>query len=157
MGWSGERFQHELSKFDKKLRVRLSHNRDCWLIERRATRGSAMALTPKYERGPDAWQRDRDGYVYVMAVRRDLLNHQAILDMRWCDIQARGGAQKYADEMDEADRLKEEKLEADQSWHLQCKSEEVYDKYMIKQGSVVSNFHEKVEGGVNDTRRFAGV
>lgn len=157
MGWSGERFQHELHKFDPKLRVRLSNNRDCWLIERRVARGSAMAITPKYERGPDAWQRDRDGYTYVMAVRRDLLNHQAILDMRWCDIQARGGAQKYADEMDEQDRLKEEKLEADQSKYLQDRSEEVYDKHMIKQGSVVSNFHQKVDFEVNDKRRFANV
>jgi hypothetical protein len=144
MGWSGAYFEKQLKKFDPKLRVRLSHAGDCWLIERRAMRGSACALTPKYERGPDAWKRDKDGYVYVMAVRRDLLNHQAILDMRWCDIQARGGAQKYADEMDEQDRLAEEKLEAEQSWHLQCKSEEVYDKHMIRQGSVVSNFHSKV-------------
>jgi hypothetical protein len=155
MGWSGKYFEHQLHKFDPKLRVRLSHAGDCWLIERRATRGSACALTPRYERGPDAWKRDKDGYVYVMAIRRDLLNHQAFLDMRDCDIQARGGAQKYADMMDEEDRQKELKLEADQSKYLQDRSEEVYDKHMIKQGSVVSNFHPKVE--VNDKRRFTNV
>ena len=157
MGWSGARFAHELKKIDPKLRVRLSHFGDCWLVERKATRGSACAITPKYERGPDAWKRDKDGYVYVMAIRRDLLNHQAFLDMRWCDIQARGGAQKYADEMDEQDRLAEEKLEAEQSKYLQDRSEEVYDKHMIRQGSVVSNFHQKVDFEVNDHRRFTSV
>ena len=114
-------------------------------------RGSACALTPKYERGHDAWERDRQGYVYVCAVRRDLLNHQVFLDLRWTDIQAHGGAQKYADAMDEADRQAEEKLEKEQSDYLQARSEEVYDKHMIRQGSVVSGFH------VNDSRRFTNV
>ena len=65
MGWSGQYFEKQLKKFDPKLRVRLSHAGDCWLIERRCARGSAMALTPKHKRGPDAWQRDKDGYTYV--------------------------------------------------------------------------------------------
>ena len=126
MGWSCIRFEKELKKFDRYLRIRLSHDHQYYLIERKAMRGSACSLTPKYERGYDAWERDRQGYVYVCKVRRDLLNQQVIFNLMDNDIQAHGGSQKYADLMDEQDRLKDEKLEQDQSTHLQNKSEEVF-------------------------------
>ena len=163
MSWSLERFNREVKKFDRLLRARLARNGRDVLVERKCARESKCIPVPKefhnHFRHDDyiCWSQ---GYSRVMKIRRDLLNHWAFLALRHSDIQAHGGADKYADLMDEEDRLKAERLEHSQSEYLQCRGEEIYDKHMIMQGDIVSGFKSKVEGGmefpnVSDKRRFA--
>jgi hypothetical protein len=148
MGWSRDRFQHEIGKFDRLLRVRLNWTGKWWLIERKCQHGSLCLIRPcdldKFPDRYDEYVRDKDGYTFVFKVRRDLLGPLAIAQLREADMWAFGGAERFADHLDELDRQAESQLEEEQSAYLQARSEEIYDEQMIRQGDVVSNFHEKV-------------
>lgn len=146
--WSLETFKKEMKKFDPYLRIRLStSNPSLYIIERKCQHGSACLRKPLERRGWDAWVQDRDGYTEVMRVRRDLLGHQVFLELRAHDMWQYRGAGPVADMLDEQDRERDAKLEQEQSEILQNVGEEAYDRAMIKQGDVVSNFNSGIEGG----------
>jgi len=54
------------------------------------------------------------------------------------------GAGYYADALERQEAEKEAQKEKENSVLLQHCGEEAYDRAMIKQGDVVSNFHQKV-------------
>lgn len=143
MAWSKQRFEHELKKLDRLLRIRLSWDGQWWLIERKCQHSSPMLIKPRNPDKWDEWVRDRDGYTSVFKVRRDLLGPLALEKLREADMWAYGGAGKFADYLDELDAKEDEALEKEQSDYLQARSEEVYDQQMVKQGDIVSGFYQK--------------
>jgi hypothetical protein len=147
MSWTLERLRREMKKFDPLLRVRESKlNPAICLIERKARRESVCVRKPAERRGMDAWICDKDGYVEVMRVRRDLLNHNVFLELRAHDMWETRGAGYFADMLEEQERQAELKKEREQSRVLHALGEEAYDRAMVKQGDVVSNFKSKVGG-----------
>ena len=145
MGWTLPRFVREMQKFDKHLRARMSHSSpDLVLIERRCRRDSVCLRKPLERRGWDAWQRDRDGYTEVMKVRRDLLNHEALLTLRASDMWQYRGAGPFADALEAEERAAQVRQDHADSVQLQAIGEEAYDRAMIAQGDIVSGFHPGV-------------
>lgn len=146
MGWTLERFQRELKKFDPLLRCRLSYYRDNYIIERKISHGSAWGVKPDEKRGHDFWIQAKEGYVHCLRVRRDLLGPLVFNHLMATDVWANGGAERVADQMDEADAQRERNVEQEQSNYLDAKGREVYDKHMWMQGDVVAGFNSKVGG-----------
>jgi hypothetical protein len=147
MGWTLERFMHECKKFDPLLRARVSYaDPSLYIIERKCRRESPCLRKPSERRGWDAWVQDRDGYVEVMRVRRELLGHQVFLELRAHDMWHYRGAGYYADLLEERERQEQARLDREQSDYLQAVGEEAYDRGMIMQGDIVSGFHSKVGG-----------
>lgn len=147
MSWTLERLSREMKKFDPLLRARRSAaNPEIFLIERKARRESVCVRKPLERRGMDAWICDKDGYVEVMKVHKDLLNQQVFLELRAHDMWQTRGAGYFADMLEEQERQAEIKKQQEQSYTLQCLGEEAYDRAMVKQGDIVSNFHSKVGG-----------
>lgn len=147
MSWTLERLTREMKKFDPLLRARRSiHNPAVYLIERKARRESACVRKPLERRGMDAWVCDKDGYVEVMKVHKDLLNQHVFLELRAHDMWQTRGAGYFADMLEEQERQAELKKQQEQSETLQCLGEEAYDRAMVQQGDIVSNFCSKVGG-----------
>lgn len=143
---SPKTFEYEMKKFDNKLRLRLAANGQTWLIERKARHGSPCLIKPLERRGIDNWIRDRDGYVHVARVPRSELSHAVLIELRAHDMWAYRGAGYYADMLEANERAEEEAKQKAQSQLIQDLAGEGYDKQMIKQGDIVSNFTSKVGG-----------
>jgi len=145
MGWTKARFEKEILKFDKHLRVRESFaDPNCYLIERKCRRDSVCLRKPAERRGWDAYTRDRDGYTEVMKVRKDLLTQQVFLNLRANDMWQYRGAGPFADELEAQERAAQVRKDAEDSYYLQTLGEEAYDRAMIRQGDIVSGFHSKL-------------
>lgn len=147
MAWTMQTFQKELKKFDRHLRVRRSVvDPSYYLIERKCRRESACLRKPLERRGIDAWIRDKDGYIEVTRVAPEMLNQQVFLTLRQWDMWTFKHGGIYVDWLEEQERQQEAKLDKEQSDLLQVMGEEAYDRGMVKQGDIVSNFHSKVGG-----------
>lgn len=143
--WTLERFNHEMHKFDPLLRARISKtNPREVIIERKASRETKCVPVPKERRGIDKWISDTQGFVPVTRAYRHQLNHDTLLELRAQDMWEHRGAGYYADKLEQQERDEEAAKAKQESTVLQNLGEEAYDRGMIKQGSVVSNFHEKV-------------
>lgn len=139
MSWTLERFTHEMKKFDPLLRVRLSLvDPAFYLVERKAARESLCRVPPKERRGIDAWVRDRDGFVSVMKVRRDLLNHNVFLELRAHDMWQFKHSGWYADELEKQESREEGLRDSRQSSTLQAKASEAYDALAWREGRRVA-------------------
>lgn len=137
--WSLERFEHELHKFDPLLRVRLSKVQpEFYLVERKAARESKCVVPPKERRGIDAWIRDKDGFVSVMKVRRDLLSHEVFLELRAHDMWQFKHAGWYADKLEEQEARQDASKDRHQSDVLQAKASEAYDQLAWREGRRVA-------------------
>ena len=138
MAWTKARFEHEMKKFDPLLRVRLSSDCMSWFIERKCARESKCLVPPNDRRGIDSFIRDRDGYVYVMRVRRDLLNQQVFLELRAHDMWQYKNSGWYADQL-ESQEAQEEQLKLNrQSSVLEERASDAYDRLAWKEGRRVT-------------------
>lgn len=147
MAWSLPTFTRELKKFDPLLRVRRSQvNPAFYLVERKCSRESPCLRKPLDRRGIDAWVRDRDGYIEVTRVAHDMLNQQVFLALRAWDMWQFKHGGIYVDRLEEQERQEELRQHKEASAVLQARGEEAYDRAMVKQGDIVSNFHSKVGG-----------
>jgi hypothetical protein len=145
--WTIQRFEHEIHKFDPLLRVRVSKlNPAEVIIERKAGRETKCVPTPKERRGIDRWISDSQGFVPVTRAYRHQLNHNTLLELRAQDMWEHRGAGYFADKLETQELYEKVKQEQHESEVLQNCGEEAYDRGMIKQGSVVSNFTSKVGG-----------
>jgi hypothetical protein len=145
--WTLSRFNHEIHKFDPLLRARISKvNPAEVIIERKAGRETKCVPTPKERRGIDRWISDSQGFVPVTKAYRHQLNHDTLLELRAQDMWQYRGAGYFADQLEAQEKFQELMQEQKESAILQDAGEEAYDRGMIKQGSVVSNFASKVGG-----------
>lgn len=152
MAWTLATFERELKKFDKYLRVRKSVTGSHYIIERKCRRESPCLRKPVERRGWDAWIRDRDGYIEVTKLSHEQFNQETFLTLRHWDMWTYKHGGIYVDALEEQERQAEAKLDKEQAEVLLCMGEEAYDRGMVKQGDVVSNFTSKVGGyepGVN--------
>lgn len=123
-----KRFLDDLRSFDPLLRCRWSTALDCYLIERKVTRGKPIApkvyaddetvraLTEVMEMDPDPslrreldhrlrfmaeeYQAARDGYIVLMEVQANCLDTRVFYTLWDGDIQRRGGADKVNAQID---------------------------------------------------------
>jgi len=147
MAWSLSTFTREMKKFDPLLRVRRSQvNPAFYLIERKCRRESPCLRKPLDRRGIDAWVRDRDGYIEVTKVAHDMLNQHVFLALRQWDMWTYKHGGLYVDALEAREREEEAKRDKQDSDLLHTLGEEAYDRGMVKQGDIVSNFHSKVGG-----------
>lgn len=143
MGWTKERFQHEMRKFDPLLRLRLNQSGEFWLVERKASHGSVGLVPPSDKQKRDAFIRNRDGFIHVATVRKDLLGHQVFLNLRAHDAWQFKNGGAFADHLDEIDAMNEAAKDQAQHNRLQDCGAEAYDKLRFLDGGQVSGFHQK--------------
>jgi hypothetical protein len=146
MAWTKSRFEHEMKKFDPLLRLRLSADGMNWLVERKCARESRCLVPPNERRGIDSFIRDRDGYVAVLKVSRDLLNQRVFLELRAHDMWHFRGAGWYADALEAQEAAAEQRLLNSQSTRLESCSSEAYDKIRHAEKRIESGFHSRVDG-----------
>ena len=145
MGWTKERFEHEMRKFDPLLRLRESQTEPgVVFIERKAARESKAVPKPSERHRLDNYRRNAEGHILVMRAKRNELTHNVFLELRAHDMWEYRGAGPYADAFEKQERDNEAAIEKQNSELLHACGEEAYDRAMIKQGDVVSNFHAKV-------------
>lgn len=143
--WTLERFNHEIRKFDPLLRARLSVLAPGEvIIERKAGRETKCVPKPLERRGIDCWISDTQGFVPVTRAYRHQLNHDTLLELRAQDMWEHRGAGYFADQLEAKEQIEEFQKRKHESETFHHCGEEAYDRAMIKQGSVVSNFHQKV-------------
>ena len=143
--WTLERFNHEMQKFDPLLRARLSSIKgDEVIIERKASRETKCVPKPLERRGIDKWISDSQGFVPVTRAYRSQLNHNTLIELRAQDMWEHRGAGYYADKLEAQERDAEAAKQKHESTVFQHCGEEAYDRAMVKQGSVVSDFTPKV-------------
>ncbi len=143
--WSMKTFEKEMTKFDPLLRLRESKTKPgVVFIERKAARETKCVPAPNDRQKIDNYRRNAEGHVLVMQVMRNDLGKHLLLELRAHDMWAFGGAGPYADVMAEQERQEELARDKQASELLQAAGEEGYDRAMIRQGDVVSNFHAKV-------------
>lgn len=139
MSWTVERFTHEMHKFDPLLRVRLSKVQpEFYLVERKATRESLCRVPPKERRGIDAWVRDKDGFVHVMKVRRDLLNQYVFLELRAHDMWQFKHSGWFADQLEAQEAREQEAVDRRQHTILQDQAGEAYEQLAWREGRRVA-------------------
>lgn len=147
MAWTLHTFERELKKFDPYLRVRRSViDPAYYLIERKCRRESACLRKPAERRGIDAWIRDKDGYIEVTRVAHEMLNQQVFLALREWDMWTFKHGGLYVDRLEEQERQEEAKRNKEEQDLLSVMGEEAYDRGMVRQGDIVSNFTSKVGG-----------
>lgn len=143
---SPERFQQEMRKFDKFLRVRKSADGRRWLIERRCARESKCLVSPKDRRKIDTFIAARDGFTPVMSVPHDRLDHQVFLELRAADMWQYRGAGPYADALEAQEQRQEEDQTRQDSNEIQAGAKEMYDKLRFLNGGEAGGFHSKCGG-----------
>lgn len=143
--WTIERFNHEIKKFDPLLRARISTATPGEvIIERKAGRETKCVPKPLERRGIDRWISDTQGFIPVTRAHRHQLNHDTLLELRAQDMWEHRGAGYFADQLEAQEREAERQKAKVESETFQHCGEEAYDRAMIKQGSVVSDFTPKV-------------
>lgn len=143
--WSIETFNKEMQKFDPLLRARVSKlNPSEVIIERKAGRETKCVPKPLERRGIDKWISDTQGFVPVTRAHKNQLNHDTLLELRAQDMWEHRGSGYYADKLEAQERAAEATKTKQESEVFQHCGEEAYDRGMIKQGSVVSDFTPKV-------------
>lgn len=143
--WSKETFLKEMHKFDPLLRLRESKiEPGVVFIERKASRETACVPQPKDRHKIDDYRRNAEGHILLLRARKNELGKHLLLELRAHDMWEHRGAGYYADVLEAQERAEEAQTEKQQSELLQNIGEEAYDRAMIKQGDVVSNFHQKV-------------
>lgn len=146
MAWELERFNKEMKKFDPLLRARISKtDPGVVIIERKARRETKCVPKPLERRGIDRWISDSQGYAPVTKAFKHQLNHNTLIELRAQDMWAYRGAGYFADKLEEQERAEEAKSRKEESDLLQNIGEEAYDRAMIKQGDIVSGFHQKAD------------
>src|SRR5574337_1264612 len=145
--WTLTRFQSEMQKFDSLLRARISKlDPSIVIIERKCRRESLCVPTPNERRGMDKWICDTQGYVQVSKIYRHQMNRLTLLELRAQDMWEYRGAGYFADMLEVQEAAEEERKRKEESDMLHFLGEEAYDRGMIKQGDIVSNFRSKVGG-----------
>lgn len=143
--WSRETFEREMKKFDPLLRLRESKTEPGVIyIERKAARNSTCVPKPKEHHNIDNWRRNSEGHILLLRCRKNELGKHVFLELRAHDMWEYRGAGPYADALAAQEAKEEAEKQKAQSEKLQNASEEAYDRAMIRQGDVVSNFHQKV-------------
>jgi hypothetical protein len=143
--WSKETFLKEMNKFDPLLRLRESKiEPGVVFIERKASRETACVPKPKDRYKIDDYRRNAEGHILLLRARKNELGKHLLLELRAHDMWEYRGAGYYADALEAQEKAEEERKEREQSQFLQNISEEAYDRAMVKQGDIVSNFHQKV-------------
>ena len=143
--WSKQTFEKEMHKFDRLLRLRDSETEPGIVyIERKASRETACVPKPKEFHKRDVYRRNAEGHILLMRARKNELGHHLLVELRAHDMWQFRGAGYYADALERQEAEKEAQKEKENSVLLQHCGEEAYDRAMIKQGDVVSNFHQKV-------------
>lgn len=146
MAWTQERFTHEMRKFDRLLRLRKSSNGREYIIERKVRRESACRVKPNDRRQIDHFIADRDGYIHVMRVPVERLNHDVFLNLRAMDMWQYRGSGPFADALEAQERADEELKQRRDSTRLQDAGSEAYDLLRHKEGRIEAGFHSKVGG-----------
>ena len=142
--WSLKTFEKEMTKFDSMLRLRESKTRPGVVyVERKAARETKCVPYPKERHKVDDYRRNAEGHVLVLTADKRTLGHHLLLELRAHDMWEHRGAGYYADALEAQEKAQEESLTREHSNILQAAGEEGYDKAMIKQGDVVSGFHQK--------------
>ena len=143
--WTIERINKEMQKFDPLLRARISTlNPSEVIIERKAGRETKCVPKPLERRGIDRWISDTQGYVPVTRALRTRISHDTLLELRAQDMWEHRGAGYFADKLEAQERAEEAKKQKHESETFQHCGEEAYDRAMVKQGSVVSDFTPKI-------------
>lgn len=143
--WSMQTFEKEMLKFDPLLRLRESKTEPGVVyIERKAARETKCVPPPNVRQKIDIYRRNAEGHVLVMRSRKNELGRHLLLELRAHDMWEYRGAGPYADALDRQERTEREAEDKKASDMLQSAGEEGYDRAMIRQGDVVSNFHAKV-------------
>lgn len=144
MGWTKERFEHEMRKFDPLLRLRESQTEPGVVyIERKAARETKCVPYPRERSNIDKYRRNAEGHILLLRTKRNELTQQVFLELRAHDMWEYRGAGYYADALERQEAAEQAQTERESSTILQHCGEEAYDRAMIKQGDVVSNFHPK--------------
>lgn len=143
--WSTKTFEKEMLKFDPLLRLRESKLQPgVMFIERKAARETKCVPPPTSRQRLDDYRRNAEGHVLVTKARKNELGKHLLLDLRAHDMWEYRGAGPYVDALEAQERAEEQQKQREASELLQAAGEEAYDKGMIMQGDVVSNFHPKV-------------
>ena len=143
--WSQETFTKEMNKFDPLLRLRESKTEPGVLfIERKAARETKCVPKPNDRHKIDAHRRNAEGHILVLRSKKNELGKHLLLELRAHDMWEYRGAGFYADALEREEKKAEEAKRKEESDYMQCIGEEAYDKAMIRQGDIVSNFHSKV-------------
>ncbi len=143
--WSTSTFEKEMLKFDPMLRLRESKTEPgVVFIERKAARETKCVPPPRERQRIDDYRRNAEGHVLVMRSMRNTLGKHVLLELRAHDMWEYRGSGPYADALEAQERAQKESDDRAMSDKLQACGEEAYDRGMIRQGDVVSNFHQKV-------------
>lgn len=142
--WSKETFEREMTKFDPLLRLRESKlEPGVVFVERKAARETVCVPPPKARHKIDDYRRNAEGHVLLMRARKNELGKHLLLELRAHDMWEYRGSGPYADALERQERAEKEAQQKRDSDYLQCLGEEAYDRGMVMQGDIVSNFHPK--------------
>jgi hypothetical protein len=133
-----------MTKFDPMLRLRESKTRPGVVyIERKAARETKCVPPPSERQKIDDYRRNAEGNVLLMTADKRALGHHILLELRAHDMWEYRGSGPYADALEAQERAEEQAKDREASELLQAAGEEGYDRAMIRQGDVVSGFHQK--------------
>lgn len=131
-------FLDELRAFDPDLRLRWSIRTHSWALERQVRRGLHPGTT-KGDPFSDDYIRARDGYILVGTIPFGGLHRYVFQRLRDSDLWARGGWQRVADEMDQADEMTEQARLEKFSRENREYARDLYNLYAIRDGRTVFN------------------
>jgi hypothetical protein len=115
-----KQFVDDLQRYDHALRVVWSDHRECWLIERKVSRGKVFAPPQKLDPDDatpdlpleqilehnrtayDEWRAASDGYMIVLEVDKECLDSRVFFTLWDSDIWAQGGADAVNERIDKA-------------------------------------------------------
>lgn len=111
---------------------------EMWQLERRVRR-SLHPGTIRCDGWHDDYIRARDGYLLVASVPPNGLGRHVFERLRDSDLWANGGWKRIADQLDEADEIREEKMWEKFSSTVRDESRDVYRFLSLRRGSTVFN------------------
>jgi hypothetical protein len=131
-------FLDELRAFDSDLRLRWSFRLQNWQLERKVTR-SLHPGTIRNDSWHDDYIRAQEGYILVATIPFNGLSRSVFERLRASDLWSNGGWQRVAEELEELERVQEEKVWNDFQDSVRASSAELYNLWKIRDGRTVFN------------------
>ncbi len=143
--------RQEVTEYDPLVRIRWAHQENCWRVERKITRASA--ITPRVMKRWDDWVCFRDGYVMVFRVPPFCrLDKRIIWSLEASDIWKHGGATAYADKLDELGNKDHFRAEREMEWDWRDKGSSLYDSLKWRNRERVSFYGGDTTRGIPNDR-----